>query len=242
MRTIRIYQPGDYELNQTVKLSEAACQHVGVVLRMKPGEQITLFRGDDYELLATILTVRKREVTVQITQSIKISRESPRDIHLAQAISKGDKMELVIQKAVELGVNCITPITSQYSVVRLDAERMLKKQAQWQAIAIAACEQSGRNVVPIINPICSLNAFIQQCDAISKWILVPTALKSWRDYTPQPGNIAIIIGPEGGLSDEEVNQAMLKQFQPLCLGPRVLRTETAAIAALCVLQAAFGDL
>ena len=151
-------------------------------------------------------------------------------------------MELVIQKAVELGVASITPLMTTHCVVRLDAERLNKKQAQWQAIAIAACEQSGRNQVPIVFMPCSLDTYLQQSQAATKFVLHPNATRSCRDITFTEGSIALLIGPEGGLSDDEIQIAKDAQFQPLCLGPRILRTETAAIAALAVLQAFSGDL
>lgn len=241
MRNTRIYQPGPYTKGQTIELSATAGQHVGVVLRMQPGEHLTLFYGDNREFPATILNVHKKKITVTINDEQYINRESPRAIHLAQAVSKGDRMEFVIQKAVELGVASITPLLTAHCVVRLDQERLAKKHAQWQAIAIAACEQSGRNQLPDIHPACSLDNYLEHCQATTKLVLYPSATKSWRDYVSTQGDVALLIGPEGGLSNQEINQAMGAQFQPLCLGPRVLRTETAAIAALSVLQATIGD-
>ena len=242
MRTIRIYQPGHYEPGNTIELTASASQHIGVVLRMQPGEQLTLFCGDNREFSATIDAVRKKTVVVRISAVIDVNRESSCVLHLAQAISKGERMELVIQKAVELGVSSITPLLTAHCVVRLDAERLVKKHMQWQAIAIAACEQSGRNKLPIIHPACSLDNYLQQCQATTKLVLHPNAAKSWRDYTFTDGDIALLIGPEGGLSEDEVSQAKSVEFQSLCLGPRILRTETAAIAAISVLQAISGDL
>lgn len=242
MRTIRIYQPGSYQVGDTVELSASAGQHVGVVLRMQTGDSLTLFCGDNREFPAIITATHKKKVLVYISSVHEANRESPCKIQLAQAISKGDRMEWVIQKAVELGVASIIPLFTAHCVVRLDEERLAKKQAQWQAIAIAACEQSGRNQLPIIHPACSLDVYINQCQASSKLILQPNSAQSWRDYQHSNGDIALLIGPEGGLSDEEVQYALSKQFQAWCLGPRVLRTETAAIAALSVLQAIAGDL
>ena len=242
MRTVRIYQPGLYDVGHSIELSSAASQHVGVVLRMQPGEPLTLFCGDNREFTATITTVHKKKVVATILAVHDVSRESPQAIHLGQAISKGERMELVIQKAVELGVTSITPLLTTYSVVRLDAERMAKKLAQWQAIAIAACEQSGRNQLPIIHPTCTLDLYLQQCHAATKLVLYPNSAKSWRNHTFADGDIALLIGPEGGLSDHEVSMARESQFQPLCLGPRILRTETAAIAAMSMIQAIRGDL
>lgn len=241
MRIVRIYQPGTYETGQTIELSATAGQHVGVVLRMQAGESITLFCGDNREFPATIVSVHKKKVMVTINAEHQLSRESPRAIHLAQAISKGERMEFVIQKAVELGVASITPLFTAHCVVRLDAERLIKKHAQWQSIAVAACEQSGRNQLPLIHQPCSFDAFLKQCHAQIKLMLHPSAPKAWRDYSFSQGEVALLIGPEGGLSDDEVKQANASQFQPLCLGPRILRTETAAIAAMSVLQATIGD-
>ena len=242
VRVVRIYQPGSYEKGETVALSATAGLHVGVVLRMQVGDQLTLFCGDNREFPATIVTAHKKKVTVMINELHLISRESPRAIHLAQAISKGDRMEMVIQKAVELGVASITPLFTTHCVVRLDAARLNKKQAQWQAIAIAACEQSGRNQLPIIHEAYEIDAYLAHCTARTKFVLDPHADKSCRDYSFIEGDIALLIGPEGGLSDEEVRMATTAQFQPLRLGPRVLRTETAAITALSVLQALSGEL
>ncbi len=242
MRTIRIYQPGDYAVGESLELSATASQHVGVVLRMQPDDELTLFCGDNREFSASITCVHKKKVMVTITAEKNVNRESPRHIHLAQAISKGDRMEWVIQKAVELGVTSITPLFTTHCVVKLDAARLAKKQLQWQAIAIAACEQSGRNQLPIVHSACSLGEYLNTCESTMKLVLHPLAAKSWRDYTFSTANIALLIGPEGGLSDEEVSQAQTHDFQSLCLGPRILRTETAAIAALSVLQAIAGDL
>lgn len=242
MRVIRIFQTGPFELGETVALSADAGHHVGVVLRMQVGEMLTLFCGDNREFQAVITEVHKKRVHVNITAIGTVDRESPREIHLAQAISKGDRMEWVVQKAVELGVKSITPLITTYCAVRFDEERLLKKQQQWQAIAVAACEQSGRNYVPKIFPTCPLETYVQQNNATIKLILHPTADFSWRDISLAKGDISLLIGPEGGLSEAEVQHAQLHQFKALGLGPRILRTETAAIAALSVLQAVGGDL
>lgn len=229
-------------MGELLELSATASQHVGVVLRMQPDEKLTLFCGDNREFSATITSVLKKKVMVTITAVQNINRESPRSIHLAQAISKGDRMEWVIQKAVELGVTSITPLFTAHCVVKLDPVRLAKKHAQWQAIAISACEQSGRNQLPIIHSACFLDDYLQACDATIKLVLHPDSAKAWRDYTFSTADIALLIGPEGGLSDDEVEQAQTHGFQSLSLGPRILRTETAAIAALSVLQSISGDL
>lgn len=242
MRKIRIYQPGVYQSGDCFELSAEAGQHVGVVLRKQPGDQIVLFSGDDREFDAVIMQVHKKRVEIKITAVREQSCESPRAIHLAQAISKGERMEFVIQKAVELGVRSICPVITGRSVVKLDKERMEKKQAQWQAIAIAACEQSGRNFVPSVYSPLGLSAYLETCGQTMNFVLDPRGAKTWRDYDFASNELGLLIGPEGGFSDEELNQIITAGFHPLCLGPRVLRTETAAITALGVLQAVCGDL
>ncbi|MFI4918327.1 MAG: 16S rRNA (uracil(1498)-N(3))-methyltransferase [Legionellales bacterium] len=241
MRTIRIYQPGDYAAGQQVLLSPEASQHVAVVLRMQPGEQLTLFCGDLREFAAVIETVNKKQVLVAIHAVSQVNKESPLSIQLAQVISKGDRMELVMQKAVELGVTSIVPLISDHCVVRLDPERMQKKVQQWQAIAIAACEQSGRTVVPMVHPTVTLEHYVHTVQAQLKLVLHPQGANTWRDYDLQ-SDIALLIGPEGGLNNKEIDLALAYGFHTLSLGPRVLRTETAAITALSVLQAVAGDL
>ncbi len=242
MRSIRIYQTGLYQPGETVQLSDEASQHVAVVLRMQPGHQITLFRGDNYEFPASILTIHKRHVIVQINTAIIVNRESSQTIHLAQAISKGDRMEWVIQKAVELGVTSITPLITKRCVVRIDMDRMKKKQNQWQAMVISACEQSGRNVIPTVHAACSLDSYLTTCHAVLKYVLHPHTKNSWHDIKSMTGDIALIVGPEGGLTEEEIARTCDLHFHPLTLGPRILRTETAAIAALTILQTMYGDL
>ncbi|MBA2652043.1 MAG: 16S rRNA (uracil(1498)-N(3))-methyltransferase [Tatlockia sp.] len=242
VREVRIYQAGSFSLEQTLELSPEAGQHVGVVLRMQPGGKITLFCGDNWEFSALLLAVQKKKVTVKIVEERVINRESPRKIHLAQAISKGERMEFVVQKAVELGVASLSPILTSRSVVRLEPERMEKKLAQWQAVAIAACEQSGRNQLPLISKVVTLDDYLQHNEARLKLVLDPKESKTWRDYEFGQSEIALLIGPEGGFSKDELKQIFSQGFNPLYLGPRILRTETAAIAALSVLQAVCGDL
>ena len=242
MRTIRIYQPGHYEPGQQWPLAAEAAHHVAVVLRMIVGQQITLFCGDDREFLATLVRVQKKEVVVQVEQVCKMSRESPLAIHLAQGVSKGDRMDWVMQKAVELGVASITPILTERSVVRLDRERSTKKEAHWQSIVIHACEQCGRNQMPIVHPICTYDDFIQHCSMKSRLILHPSPEPWGKPQELPQDEVAVVIGPEGGLSSLEMEKAKQYHFQPLRLGPRILRTETAAVVALSLLQAKYGDL
>jgi 16S rRNA (uracil1498-N3)-methyltransferase len=242
MRTIRIYQPGHYQLGQIVTLNEAAAQHAGVVLRLTVGAKLTLFCGDNHEYQASITSAQKKRIQVSIEAITLVNRESPRGIHLAQSIVKGDKMEWIIQKAVELGVTSITPLLTERTVMRLDANRLEKKQHQWQAISISACEQSGRNCIPIIHPACSFEQFLQQSPAALKWILSPQAQQSWPSRPEASAELALLIGPEGGFSPQERGYAEQHQVQSVRLGPRILRTETAAITAIGILQMLYGDL
>jgi 16S rRNA (uracil1498-N3)-methyltransferase len=244
VREVRIYQAGTYQTGQSLELSPEAGQHVRVVLRMQPGDKITLFCGDNREFAAILTDVCRKKISVKILTERVVSRESPRAIHLAQAISKGERMEWVVQKTVELGVTSITPIITARSLMKLDAERMEKKRTQWQAIAIAACEQSGRNQVPLVKSAHSLEEYLQKKVAPLQFVLQPKEAKTWRDYNfaQAKTELALLIGPEGGFSQEELQQIFSAGYNPLCLGPRVLRTETAAIVALSVLQAICGDL
>lgn len=242
MREIRIYQPGDYQSGQLLELSPEASQHVGVVLRMQPGDALTLFCGDNREFAARIEVVKKKSVLVLIGLVQVCNRESPLAIHLAQAISKGDRMELVMQKSAELGVASIRPIISDHCAVKLDKDRLAKKIQQWQAIVIAACEQSGRNTVPLVHPPMAFADYIKTVYSPVKFILHTTGAKNWRDYDLKHPTMALLIGPEGGFSEDEVRLAANEGFNALSLGPRILRTETAAICALSLLQAISGDL
>lgn len=242
MKAVRIYQPGIYHTGQILELSAGASQHVGVVLRMQVGEKLTLFCGDNREFDATIELLKKKQVHVLIG-AIKVkSRESPLSIHLAQAISKGDRMDFVMQKAVELGVASIRPLITERCVVKLDRERMEKRVSQWQSMVIAACEQSGRNTVPMVYQPIHLEHYLQESLGELKLILHPGTNKNWRELIKASSSIALLIGPEGGFSEQEVQLVNSHGFQAMSLGPRILRTETAAITALGVLQAVAGDL
>ncbi len=243
MRTIRIYQPGTYNLHDLVELSEPASHHVIRVLRMRASDSLTLFCGDNREFSALITHVKKHHVTVRIEGVQSVSRESPCVIHLAQGIAKKEHMPFIIQKAVELGAASITPLITERSVIKLNSKQLQKKHAQWEAIAIKACEQSGRNILPPIYPPCHLETYLENCVAANKYLLDPKAETAWRDFPAQPaGDIALLIGPEGGLNPPEILEAKTLDFQGISLGPRILRTETATLAALSVLQALEGDL
>ncbi|MDW2328972.1 16S rRNA (uracil(1498)-N(3))-methyltransferase, partial [Vibrio sp. 1401] len=186
--------------------------------------------------------VSKKNVLVDVTERVESNIESPLDLHLGQVISRGDKMEFTIQKSVELGVNTITPLISERCGVKLDQKRFEKKLAQWQKIAISACEQCGRNVVPEIRPIMSLEQWCQEEYDGLKLNLHPRAKYSINTLPTPVEKVRLLIGPEGGLSSEEIDMTREYQFEETLLGPRVLRTETAALTAITALQVRFGDL
>ncbi|MBO1520652.1 16S rRNA (uracil(1498)-N(3))-methyltransferase [Oceanisphaera pacifica] len=242
MRTPRIYEPSPLNSGQALTLSTDAANHVGRVLRMQVGQSLTLFNGQGGQYAADIIEATKKTVRVQVGEFDNRDCESPLPFHLGQVISRGEKMEFTIQKSVELGVNVITPLFSRRCGVKLSGERLEKKIQQWQSIAIAACEQCGRNKIPEIRPALSLEQWLaQQTDSL-KLNLHPKAELSVNTLPPPSAGIRLLIGPEGGLSDDEIIQAREHDFIDILLGPRVLRTETAALTAITALQCRFGDL
>ncbi|MGF1687747.1 16S rRNA (uracil(1498)-N(3))-methyltransferase [Photobacterium japonica] len=242
MRIPRIYHPEALPSSGTVLLSDDAANHVGRVMRMQAGQEVLLFDGSNAEFPAVITLASKKSVEVEIQARHENSSESPLDIHLGQVISRGDKMEFTIQKSVELGVNTITPLISERCGVKLNAERFDKKMQQWQKIAIAACEQCGRNVVPEIRPVMKLEDWCAEAYDGLKLNLHPRAKYSINTLPTPVTNVRLLIGPEGGLTAEEISMTEQYQFDEVLLGPRVLRTETAAMTAITALQVRFGDL
>ena len=242
MRIPRLYHPETIQSLGTLALSDDAAGHIGRVLRMKEGQEVLLFDGSGYEFPATITSVGKKNVDVDIREKIAASIESPLDLHLGQVISRGDKMEFTIQKSVELGVNTITPLISERCGVKLDAKRFEKKLQQWQKIAISACEQCGRNTIPVIRPIMSLEEWCAEPSDALKLNLHPRAKYSINTLPEPVQKVRLLIGPEGGLSAQEIEMTEQYQFEETLLGPRVLRTETAALTAITALQVRFGDL
>ncbi|TKB48630.1 16S rRNA (uracil(1498)-N(3))-methyltransferase [Ferrimonas sediminicola] len=242
MRIPRIYQPGPLTPGSLVALEEDGANHVGRVLRMQPGQALELFNGDGHQYPAEITQASKKQVEVRVLDRQQVERESPLNLHLGQVISRGDKMEFTIQKSVELGVNTITPLWSERCGVKLQGDRLEKKLAQWQKIVISACEQCGRNTVPEVRPVMKLQEWLAEETGATKLNLHPRAPYSIQTLPAPMTRARLLIGPEGGLSSEEIEAASQHQFIDILLGPRVLRTETAALTAITALQTRFGDL
>jgi 16S rRNA (uracil1498-N3)-methyltransferase len=232
----------------TLALDDNAAQHVRV-LRLAVGDAVTLFNGDDAnsgEAAAFIKTLDKKTVSVEISAWRNISRESPLNITLMQSLATGDKMDLIIQKAVELGVSAVIPVRAARSTIKLDAERAEKRVAHWRGVAIAASEQCGRNVVANISAIQSFDESLISAGTLG--VLHPeiaantsVSLIRWaQQHAEKP--LAILIGPEGGFTDAEVALAVSHGATVISLGQRVLRTETAGLAAIAILQSHLGDL
>ncbi|MHB0774964.1 16S rRNA (uracil(1498)-N(3))-methyltransferase [Halomonas sp. WWR20] len=241
MAAPRIHVESALDAGATLILPESAARHVALVLRLREGATLTLFDGRGVEAHAELITVARKQVAVRIREVFTGQRESPLAVHLGQAISKGDRMDYAIQKAVELGVAVITPLYTEHGDVRLKGEREAKKLAHWQGVAISACEQCGRAVVPVINAPQPLAEWLSARDEPLRLALHP-ATESAFARQAHVERAALLIGPEGGLSPTEVDVATAAGFTPLTLGPRILRTETAPVVALTLLQYHFGDL
>ena len=242
MTTPRFYCPEILAQRGTAELPEQAAHHAARVLRLQAGDRVGVFNGRGGEGEARIADIGKRNVTLEIVGWHDVERESPLQVQLAQAISAGEKMDFTLQKAVELGIGNIQPLASERSVVRLSGERAEKRVAHWQGVVVAACEQSGRNRVPEVAPIRPLLDWLgRQDQADLRLILSPTAEAGLRDLPRPTGSVSLLVGPEGGLSPAEAEAAQRSGYTPVRLGARVLRTETAALAALAAMQALWGD-
>lgn len=238
MRLSRFYIAAPLSLGQHA-LPEEQAHYIGRVLRHGVGDAVQLFDGSGQEYLGQLIEVGKKSVRVELTEQLPGQPESPLRVHLGQGLSRGERMDWAIQKATELGVADITPIVSERCEVRLKDERADKRLAHWQQVAISACEQCGRSTVPLIHPPLLLADWLAQVEADLKLVLHPVAEPLVSHA--KPASLAFLIGPEGGLNDAEVSQAVAANFQAARLGPRVLRTETAAAVALSVAQQLWGD-
>jgi 16S rRNA (uracil1498-N3)-methyltransferase len=225
----------------SVSLPDAVVRHIQV-LRLREGDAITLFNGQGGEYAAQLTLVERREAQCQIDAFIDVSRESPLRLGLAQAISSGDRMDFTLQKGVEMGVSVFQPIAAERSVVKLSGERADKRLTRWQEIVESACEQSGRTMVPQVLPILSVKEWLAQApQQETKLLLSPLGNQRLQDIAERPTSLWLMAGPEGGYTSQEENLALSHGWVALKLGPRILRTETAALAATAAIQSVWGD-
>ena len=237
----RFYLSEVLSAGRAVSLPDNVVRHLHV-LRLKPDEEIILFNGDGKAYPARLGVLEKRRATAEILSEEEADNESPLNITLVQAVSSGERMDFTLQKSVELGVGEIRPVLSERCVVRLDGERAAKRVARWQEIVVSACEQSGRNTVPQVLPLVSYQEALRQMPSEKTKLLmsVRNAQKLNR-ITPSSGGLIFMVGPEGGWTEREERQAFGAGFQAVTLGPRVLRTETASLAAIAAMQTLWGD-
>jgi 16S rRNA (uracil1498-N3)-methyltransferase len=238
----RLYIPDAIPAHGVLDTSLEQAHHMIHVLRLEPGDAVTVFDGRGMEYDATIDRVTRSRVSVKVAPGRMVSRESPLSVTLAQGISSGERMDYTIQKAVELGARELQPIAAERSVVRLTSERATRRVSHWQAIAAAACEQCGRNVVPRVLPVASLTTWLASLPQETlRLTLSPEGPVALREVVPAVNRAVLLVGPEGGLSARERDDAKIAGFTGVRLGPRVLRTETAAVAALAAMQVLWGD-
>ncbi|HYC45894.1 MAG TPA: 16S rRNA (uracil(1498)-N(3))-methyltransferase [Burkholderiales bacterium] len=238
----RVYLPDPVPEHGVRELPPDQAHHLVHVLRLAAGDVLVAFDGRGREYDAVITRIGKHAVTIRAAESRAVDRESPVEVVLAQGISSGERMDYTVQKAVELGVTAIQPLSTERSIVRLDEARSAKRVAHWQSVAIGACAQCGRNVVPEIRPTAALNVWLASLGrGAVRLTLAPDASVSLRQLERPAGGVVLLVGPEGGLSPRERETAAAAGFSAIRLGPRVLRTETAAVAALSAMQTLWGD-
>lgn len=243
MRTTRIYLPQALAPGDTVQLDARSAHHVSKVLRMKAGTRLRVFDGQGLEADATLETIHRKQVTACIQSVRQDNRESPLPIILGQGISKGERMDFVLQKSVELGVTEIAPLWTRYTQVQLDEKRLTKRMAHWEGVVISACEQSGRTRLPLLHRPQKLVDWLARDSAQDSQLMLDPGQTARLQDQPSPATgVRLLIGPEGGLSEEEQDSARRQGYTGVRLGPRVLRTETAALAAITAIQTLWGDL
>lgn len=243
MRIARVYQVCRLHVGDTISLNPQACHHLLNVLRIKPGAKLSVFNGRGGEFVAECIAIEKKKVLVRLTDFIDISIESSLDITLLHGIAKGDRMDLIVQKSVELGVNKIVPLLTEHCNVKLNKQRWQKKQQHWQAIAERACEQCGRNHIPEVSMPINLADALDHSQQGMKLLLHhrATIKLSQLFFDKKQQSLQLLIGSEGGLARDEADLAEQCGYQAVQLGKRVMRTETASLAAVASLQALIGD-
>jgi 16S rRNA (uracil1498-N3)-methyltransferase len=242
MRVPRHFVELPLAVGAVVELPEVAVGHLVRVLRLGPGDRVRLFNGDGHDYEAELLQAGKRAAQASVLARSLVERESPLAITLAQGIARGDKMDWVLQKATELGVARIAPVVTERTEVKLDAGRADKRAAHWRGVVAGACEQSGRARLPQLLAPASLADFLATESSVRRCVLDPAAASTLAQLALAPGDsLCLLVGPEGGLSERDLAAARAAGFEGLQLGPRILRTETAALAAIAGLNALYGD-
>ncbi len=238
----RFYTPHALAVGGHIELASSAAHHAANVLRMRVGDALILFDGGGGEYSAHLESVDKKRVVVSVDSHVDLERESPLAVTLVQAVSSRDRMDVTLQKAVELGVARIVPVMSQRSVVRLSGERAEQRVQHWQQVVISACEQCGRNQVPQVEALSPLVTYLERPSSdVIRWMLSPSAEHALRSLEKPQTEVQLLVGPEGGLTAEEERAAGDAGFTSVRIGPRILRTETAAPALLAAMQALWGD-
>ena len=242
MRTTRVHVDLPLKLGARIALPEEAANHLVRVLRLQEGDACVLFNGDGGDYPAQLLSANKRGVEVQVGARREVDNESPLRIALVQGIARGEKMDWILQKATELGVAAVLPVQSDRSEVKLEAERAVKRLAHWRSVVVSACEQSGRARVPEVAAAQPLIGIAAALESPHRFLLDPEASDTIATTPAIDSTCVLAVGPEGGWSERDRATLQAAGFKGLRLGPRVLRTETAGIAAIAALQARFGDL
>ncbi len=243
MRVTRVYTDQPLAVGRLLALEEAPARHIRTVLRLRAGDEMILFDGSGTDFRARLTLVAREAVEAETLEAVRTEPEARLPITLVQAVAKGEHMDYALQKAVELGISRFVPVFTQHGVVRLQGERLTRKREHWRRVAIGACEQSGRTRLPEIGRAQPLEAWLAEpAEATTRLVLDPGAKHSLKDINAPSGEVQCLIGPEGGLSGAEVDLARAAGFQPIRLGPRTLRTETAASAVVTAIQILWGDL
>lgn len=240
MRIPRIFTEQHLLTGEIILLEESASHHLSKVLRMQAGRELILFNGAGGEFVASIIEITKKHAHVAVGEHTTDNRESPLQLELAIGISRGERFEWVLQKATELGVTKITPLITERTEIKISGDRQEKMYERWQQILISACEQCQRNLLPELSVPIQISDWLPKVNSDARFVLHHRDSKSLpTDKNPQ--SVTLLIGPEGGLSDREIARALEQHFKALTLGPRVLRTETAPVAAISLVQYLWGD-
>ncbi len=241
MKTPRFFETQEMGVGDSLELGEQSANHIARVLRLRAGAEVVLFNGRGGEFVGTLVEVERRRVRVALEAFDPVDRVSALHVHLGQVISRGHRMEYAVQKATELGVAEISPLFSARCEVRLEGDRLERRREHWRQVAIHACEQCGRNRVPEVHLPRSLSEWLRATSAEAKWIMHGEGGEGLA-RSEAPATVALAVGPEGGFEPSELREAEGQSFQPLQLGPRVFRTESAPVVALSLMQSFWGDL